>query len=265
MKLSIITINYNNSKGLEKTIKSVISQDFKDYEYIVIDGGSSDGSVDVIKKYADKIDFWVSEPDKGIYNAMNKGVRQAQGEYINFMNSGDCFNSCNVLQEINGKLIDEDIIIGKCCNAETKQIYSTLEPGQSITLMTLIKEVINHQSTFYKHRIFDKYKYDENLKIMADRKLNIILMVLNNCSIKLVDTLVANYDMTGISSTNSELFSKERKHVLEELIPSRILEDYKPLIYADDQMIKYVAKISKTYRLHKITLFILRMICKLIK
>jgi len=84
MKLSIITVNLNNAAGLQKTIESVITQTFTDYEYIIIDGGSTDGSVDVIKQHADKITYWVSEPDKGIYNAMNKGILQAKGEYCLF-------------------------------------------------------------------------------------------------------------------------------------------------------------------------------------
>ena len=91
-KISVITINYNNKSGLEKTIQSVISQTYFELEYIIIDGGSSDGSIDVIKKYENKIDYWISEQDKGIYNAMNKGIAQAHGEYCNFMNSGDCFH-----------------------------------------------------------------------------------------------------------------------------------------------------------------------------
>ena len=89
MKLSVITINFNNRDGLRKTIESVVNQTYNDFEYIIIDGGSTDGSVDVIKEYADRIDYWVSEPDKGIYNAMNKGIDVAKGEYCIFMNSGD--------------------------------------------------------------------------------------------------------------------------------------------------------------------------------
>ena len=88
MKLSVITINYNNRDGLHKTIASVVNQSWREFEYIVIDGGSTDGSVDVIKSFADRIDYWVSEPDKGIYNAMNKGIDVAQGEYCIFINSG---------------------------------------------------------------------------------------------------------------------------------------------------------------------------------
>ena len=100
MKLSIITVNYNDSKGLERTINSVISQSFRDYEFIVIDGGSADDSVDVIKKYEQYIDYWVSETDGGIYPGMNKGLRQAKGEYVNFMNGGDCYHSTDVLENI---------------------------------------------------------------------------------------------------------------------------------------------------------------------
>ena len=84
MKYSIITINYNNCDGLRKTIESVISQSYKDYEFIIIDGGSTDGSRDVIEQHSRSIDYWVSEPDKGVYNAMNKGIRQAKGDYLNF-------------------------------------------------------------------------------------------------------------------------------------------------------------------------------------
>lgn len=96
MKLSIITINYNNREGLRKTIESVVAQTTREFEYIVIDGGSTDGSVDVIKEFSDYIDYWVSEPDKGIYNAMNKGVKVAHGDYCQFLNSGDWLYDSNV-------------------------------------------------------------------------------------------------------------------------------------------------------------------------
>ena len=112
MKLSIITVNYNDAKGLERTILSVISQTKHNFEFIVIDGGSTDGSIDVINKYERHIDYWVSEPDGGIYQGMNKGLRQAQGEYVNFMNSGDCFHSTDVLERIFALDTDADIITG---------------------------------------------------------------------------------------------------------------------------------------------------------
>lgn len=250
MKLSIITINYNNANGLEKTIQSVVSQTFADYEYIIIDGGSTDDSVDIIKKYKNYINFWVSEPDKGIYNAMNKGISLAHGEYYNFMNSGDCFHSSNVLEEIYQNIQDEDILIGKCCNAKTRVVLRTLKAGQNVSMMTLMKEMINHQSTFYKRSIFEKHKYDESLKIVSDWKINIQSIVLDNCKVKALDILVTDYDTTGISSTNNQLYAEEKKQVLNELIPKRIQIDYKRL-YTDEELpiVTLLPNLKRNWRL----------------
>lgn len=252
MKLSIITINYNNETGLEKTIKSIINQTFTDYEYIIIDGGSTDGSIGVIKKYAEHINHWISESDKGIYNAMNKGINQAKGEYLNFMNSGDCFHAPTVLEEIIHNSQGEDIIIGKCCNAETKEINRSLKRGQAITMMTLMKEMINHQSTFYRRTIFERHPYDENLQMISDWKVNIQSIIFDNCKVKVVDTLVTDYDMTGISSTNSALFVAERKKVLDELIPKRIQQDYERL-YTDEELpiVTLLPKLKESWRLQR--------------
>lgn len=113
MRFSIITVNYNNCDGLNKTILSVINQNYKDYEFIVIDGGSTDGSVDIIKLHESYITYWISEKDDGIYQAMNKGIRQAKGEYLNFMNSGDTFFDADVLNNVEKELSNYDIVIGK--------------------------------------------------------------------------------------------------------------------------------------------------------
>lgn len=112
MKLSIITVNRNNTEGLRKTIESVVSQTYTDFEYIIIDGASTDGSVDIIKEYADRITYWVSEPDNGIYNAMNKGILKAKGEYLQFLNSGDWLVDEGVLQTMIKYTDDVDILIG---------------------------------------------------------------------------------------------------------------------------------------------------------
>lgn len=252
MKLSIITINYNNATGLEKTINSVINQTFTDYEYIIIDGGSTDGSTDIIKKHEDHIDYWISESDKGIYDAMNKGISHAKGEYLNFMNSGDSFHSLSVLEEISRYMQEEDIIIGRCCNDETKEIYRSLKPGQAVTMMTLMKEMINHQSTFYKHHIFEKHQYDETLKIIADWKVNIQSIIFDNCTVKVVDTLVTDYDMTGISTINSELYRIEKRQVLNELIPERIQKDYERL-YTDEELpiVTLLPQLKESWRLQR--------------
>lgn len=263
MKLSIITINYNNSGDLENTIKSVISQDFKDYEYIVIDGGSTDGSIDIIKKYEDEIDYWVSEPDKGIYNAMNKGVDHSNGEYCNFMNSGDLFYNSNVLRNVFSNNYTEDIITG--VTIEKDKNKTRFNTNKDITFLTLYRDTISHQASFIKTDILRKYPYNETLEIVSDWEFWIKSLIINNCSHIFDKNIIAKVDTTGISVTNNAVREFERKNVLKENIPARILKDYETLKYTDDQMIKYVAKISKTYRIHKITLFILRIICKLIK
>ena len=112
MKLSIITVNLNNLEGLKKTYESVVCQTFTDYEWLVIDGGSTDGSREFIEQHQDKFAFWCSEPDKGIYNAMNKGIVRAKGEYLNFMNSGDCFACENTLTGVLGKPRKADALYG---------------------------------------------------------------------------------------------------------------------------------------------------------
>lgn len=97
--ISIVTVSYNAVDTIEETIQSVLGQDYEAIEYIVVDGGSTDGTVDIIKKYSDKLSYWVSEPDNGVYDAMNKGITVASGQWINFMNSGDCFFSNHVLSD----------------------------------------------------------------------------------------------------------------------------------------------------------------------
>lgn len=223
MKFSIITINYNNKDGLEMTINSVLGQSFQDFEYIIIDGGSTDGSVEVIKKYESQIDHWVSEPDKGVYNAMNKGIGMATGEYINFMNSGDAYHSSSALETIVGLHSDDDIIIGGYFE-RGKGVSHTI-PSQDVTLLTLMKYTINHQATFIKKSMFDKRQYDESYHIMADAKFNFQSIILDNCSVRITKDIIADYDTNGISS-NYELYKAERQRLLKNLFPPRVIQDY---------------------------------------
>jgi glycosyltransferase involved in cell wall biosynthesis len=223
MKYSIITINYNNKDGLEMTIQSVLKQTYKNFEYIIIDGGSTDGSVEVIKKYATQIDYWVSEPDKGVYNAMNKGIRKATGDYLNFMNSGDTYHTISTLETIAELHSDDDIIIGGYYDS-TGGIAHVIPP-QNVTLLTLLKFTINHQATFLKRKLFDKRLYDENYIIMADAKFNFQSIIIDNCSVTIIKDIIADYDTNGISS-NYELYKTERQRFLKELFPERIIQDY---------------------------------------
>lgn len=243
MKLSIITINYNNCSGLRKTIESVVNQTWHDFEYIIIDGGSTDGSVEVIKEFASQIDYWVSEPDKGIYNALNKGLAKANGEYCNFMNSGDCFYSFNVLEQVFSINPIADIICGNT-HSDSLKI-----PPQDITFDFLFNGSICHQCAFIRTSIMKKYGYDEKYKIVADRKFFVQALVFDNCSYQALDIDVVKYDITGLSAVNPVLSRLEYDQVLEELIPERIRNDYgrkyKGKLYGDTWYDKLFVEIRK--------------------
>lgn len=224
MKLSIITINYNNSDGLKATISSVSNQNSRnDFEYIVIDGASKDGSKDVIDAAKGSIDFAVSEPDKGIYNAMNKGVRHATGDYCLFLNSGDCLHDDNTIAEILPHLGGDDLVIGKTMFLNN---MSTSVVEAPITMRRLYVGSLPHPATFIKTDLLRGNPYDESLKIVSDWKFFLQEVILNNCSYKIIDTIVSDFDCEGISSQNRDLCATEREKVLKELFPERILLDY---------------------------------------
>ena len=241
MKLSIITVNYNDSKGLERTINSVISQSFHDYEFIVIDGGSTDDSVDVIRRYEQYIDYWVSEPDGGIYPGMNKGLRQAKGEYVNFMNGGDCYYSSDVLEKIFSLDTDADIITG---NHAENGIRNVGQGG--VTMLDLYKWAIDHQASFIHREVAQRHPYDEKYRIVSDWKFFIEALILDNGSFYYTDTIIVDVDMEGISNTNFELDRKEREQVLKELFPPRVLEDYKLFASIHPDLLDMATRISKS-------------------
>lgn len=239
IKLSIITINYNNFEGLRKTIASVRNQNCRDYEFVVVDGGSTDGSVDLIKENADIIDKWVSEPDKGIYNAMNKGVKMASGDYITFLNSGDSLYDNNVISESLKVLSEpkaEKIIFGQVMNdyGKSKQLYKFSRP---LTLLSLYYDVVNHSGTFIERELQLKHPYREDLKICSDRQFFIEAIVLDNCSYGHIDRVITLFDKTGISSSDNSdlLMAQENELIFTSLFPPRIVADYKKtnLILAD--------------------------------
>lgn len=229
MKYSIITINYNNQLGLKQTINSVVKQTCDDYEYIIIDGGSTDGSVNIIRDYEDVIDYWVSEKDHGIYHAMNKGVAKAHGEYCLFLNSGDEFYNNTVMQEIYSLKMDEDIIVGKVVMDNNHHIISPPPVSGELTLYHLYSGAIPHQGSFIKTDLLRKYPYDESLKISSDWRFFVQTLILDNCSIRYLDIYVSKYNMDGISSTNPELMRHEKDIILSKLFPPRILADYRQM------------------------------------
>ena len=207
MILSIITINLNNRDGLQKTIDSVLSQTWTDFEWIIIDGGSTDGSRELIEQYQEHFTYWCSEPDKGVYNAMNKGIAKAKGTYLNFMNSGDTFYDYDTLEKVFNISRKADILYGDWM--QIFKNYSRMRHFPSpVDIFGLWGQNICHQATFIKSSVLKEKGYDESLKIYADWKRWIELAICG-ASFEALDFPVCKYDMTGISSTDSSLISKE--------------------------------------------------------
>lgn len=227
-KLSVITINLNDAPGLQKTIESVVSQTFDDYEYIIIDGGSSDGSVDVIKEFAHKITYWVSEPDKGIYNAMNKGILQASGEYLLFLNSGDWLVDKDVLSKVFAKGSEADILYGDIVFWED---FDKTKPFSfkniAIDLNYLYKNSLAHPASFIKRSLFGLEQYDESYKLVSDWKFFLQKIVFENASLHYLDLCVSNFNTHGLTSDKKmqELLNEEMSDVLHRLFQPLILSN----------------------------------------
>ena len=227
MKLSVITINRNNADGLDKTIQSVINQSYKDFEYIVIDGNSTDHSIDIIKKYNSNINYWVSETDKGIYNAMNKGIAKANGNYVLFLNSGDYLVNNNVLKSVFEKQQTADIIYGNMqIDWGNGKITSGKMPDK-ITFKQMYIDTLWHPVSFIKKTLFDKYGlYNEIYKVVADYDFFFKVIIINNVTTYHVNLDIAMYNLNGLSSLpeNKDLEQSERKKVIESYLPQSIID-----------------------------------------
>lgn len=216
-KISIITINYNNLEGLKKTIESIVNQTWQEFEYIVIDGGSSDGSVEYIESQSVQIDYWVSEPDKGVYNAMNKGIVKATGEYLLFLNSGDHFYDDKVLEIAQNKLTEKDLIYFNL-NIVDKTGSWIRKYDDKLPFSYLAEDTLPHPATFIKKTLFDKVGlFDESLKIVSDWKFFIESVCRYNCSYIRINKTLSTFYLDGLSSysENKELIFQEKQLVLK--------------------------------------------------
>jgi glycosyltransferase involved in cell wall biosynthesis len=230
MKISVITVNYNDQLGLERTIKSLQVQTAMNYEHIIIDGGSTDGSAALIEQYQDRFSYWVSEPDNGIYHAMNKGIEVAQGDYILFMNSGDTFYSEHSTALFNKNVGTEDFVYFDI-QLVKKNESIIFETHEKLTFSMLRERMPFHQATFIKRELFTKYgSYDEHLKIVADWKFFILAIAKYNASYKYVNEVMSTHYHDGISAdpVNAPVIKKERESVLQEHF-NFFIEEYKEI------------------------------------
>lgn len=226
-KISIITVNFNNSNGLKKTIDSVLAQRYADVEYIIIDGGSTDGSKELIESHSDKLSYWCSEPDKGIYDGMNKGIAKATCEYCLFLNSGDYFCNNHVLLDVFTKEHSADLVIGRqkfySKNGKTTVAWSIRE--KDINERFFWSNTFPHQSTFIKTSLLKQVGgYDLNYKVCADWAFWYIAVVEENCTYKCIPTPISLMEDGGVSRD----MDKCRADM------GRFLMQHHPVMMADD-------------------------------
>lgn len=210
-KISIITVNFNNLSGLQKTIQSVFSQNYANMEYIIIDGGSTDGSQDFIISKQDKLFYWCSEKDKGIYDGMNKGIAKATGDYILFLNSGDYFSCSTIINDIFKKeIFNEDLLIGRqlYINNSGKKGISPKLRISDFSITYFLSSTIPHQATFIKRSLFGKIGlYDTTYKVSADWVFWIKAIIENNCNIRIINKNISYMEEGGVSSNMSKCYT----------------------------------------------------------
>ena len=260
MKLSIITITYNNAEGLRRTIQSVQAQTFRDFEHIIVDGGSTDGSVEIIRQYADneairpensKADnlassphhlitsspiAWISEKDRGVYDAQNKGIRLAHGEYCYFLNAGDMFCNEHVLELIFKPLTfnlspltsTPDILYGNEIIVDGNGQRVGIARGvDNPSFVDLYNSCMKHQASFIRRSLFDKYgMYDADMRICSDFDWFFrVIAFHDDVTLQYKDVDIAYFENTGISHHNPELCVKERQQILDRYMCKRMQRD----------------------------------------
>lgn len=242
MKLSIITINRNNAAGLRNTMESVFSQSYHDFEYIVVDGASTDGSVDVIKEFAERAIAdkqspaaftWLSESDTGIYNAMNKGCKMAKGEFTLMLNSADTLVDAFVIEKMLPELQTVDMIQGNIIVENGNGKYRNKSYAQSnISFFDVLDMQFLHQAIFIRRDILKQYGYyDESYKLSSDSYFFITALGFGNATYKYVNIDIANFDMNGISGTRNPEMQKigedECTRWFKEHVSNRLMEMYR--------------------------------------
>lgn len=208
--LSIITINFNNNNGLLQTLESIKSQTYKDYEHIIIDAGSTDGSENTIRNYSKEtshLTYWVSEKDKGIYDGMNKGIKQAKGEYLYFLNSGDCLQD-DILKDI--PFDGTQYIYGDMVLIEQRGKRERIAPDYP-SLIFFFYDSLSHQACFIHHSLFTEKLYNTRYKIISDWAHSVESIIIKNCSYRHIPHIIAECDGSGISSNYTNVQAERIK------------------------------------------------------
>lgn len=235
MFISIVTINKNNLPGLKNTMDSILAQTCNQYEWIIIDGGSSDGSVELIKDNASKIHYWVTEPDGGIYSAMNKGIDVSKGDYILFLNSGDRFASPTILSSFMERHFSSDVVYGNAIfvDANNIEVSRTIAPDSIRLSGFWNRRGLHHQASFFSRRCFEKFRYYEGNRIASDTEL-FMQLIYNGFSFEKWDEFVDRFEVGGLSSSMRDCGDKEFNAIVNRVLPPGIKADYDEFIQNRD-------------------------------
>ncbi len=263
MEISIITINYNNAIGLLETLKSVIQQDFQAFEYIVVDGGSTDESIDAIKKCERYIDYWISEPDKGIYDAMNKGIEKCTAKYIMFLNSGDVFVDKQALQ-VCSTIIDNHkdvhIFYGDIIGKNHPQFGTWIHTHPSLLTIEFFKKGnINHQASFISSSLFKELGlYPSQYKLSGDHWL-FLKSYVKGKKFKHINRPIVIYDYSGASAVQRQKYVQEMNIIWKSLIPEYVddlIAEKKQLHFqSSKRLVKFAIQFHKHYNFYKSKFF----------
>jgi glycosyltransferase involved in cell wall biosynthesis len=226
MKLSIITINLNHKTGLKKTLRSLTSQTFRDFEWIVIDGGSTDGSIDMLSEEAMQPDVLISEADSGIYDAMNKGISYAKGSYLYFLNSGDALHDQSTLSCIFGEgKQDAHLLYGDFERWNREGSLVRVKSASSLTITLFFKEGLCHQSVFFHRSLFDHHQnYNTVYSVSADWHF-IVNALIHGATSLYLNLPIVYYEGGGLSEQNIEQVADEKKKMLQMLLPPALYND----------------------------------------
>lgn len=226
-RISVITICYNDKAGLGKTLASVFKQRYDDFEYVVIDGGSADGSAELVKANADRFAYWISEKDKGIYDAQNKGWRHAKGEYCLFLNSGDYLADENVLSRFATHL-NTDIVCGDLLVDNGKDPLYRLGQQESYSFEDLVYSTVFHPAAFIRRSLLDaRGGYDESFRIVADYDFFVDCLLVKKVSYSWQPVAVSVFNTAGVGSdpANKKKHDEERKRALLKYFPADRIEE----------------------------------------
>jgi len=205
LQLSIITVCFNEVQTIERTLQSVVSQTFRNFEWLIIDGGSTDGTIEILNRYKTHFAQFISEKDNGIYNAMNKGIKLTKGEYLYFLNGGDYFFNNKVLSDIFSQSIEKELVYGNIAVLKNDEPISIFKMPENLTREFIFRKTIPHQSTLTKRTLFGKVGfYDEKYNIAADYEFSLRAMYLHNCSVQYIPVTFAVFRADGTSSNDNE-------------------------------------------------------------